>query len=330
MREYSSRKAKIGQTKTCSPRPREATLRRNPGSVLAALRAAAQALARSGNECWWRDPGPRLRIGFVQCDDGVPPARCARFDCRGLAPSGLRKLKRWVSDRAATWLPPKVWVHRRQSESMTSAAPSRPARSRSTGGAPLAYAFVRALREGFDEVFRLELRLDRTPAALAATWARKSICVWKAICRTTSRNCANLLRLAASGIARRPEGVHAGCSLSRKLLHADRGRIGTMESLAPNPSEPSSTSLRTRAAMSDCVGLARIGRRIARDQNRIAELYELLLKWYALAKARGDRQSSRIGARDGLGSGGWATRRGLAIRTAAAYRVRRQMTLPFE
>jgi hypothetical protein len=37
-----------------------------------------------------------IRIGFVQCDDWASPrALLHQFDCRGIARTGLRKLKRW-------------------------------------------------------------------------------------------------------------------------------------------------------------------------------------------------------------------------------------------
>jgi len=155
----------------------------------------------------------------------------------------------------------------------------------STGSAALAYAFVRAYAEDFDEVFRLECA-GRTPAAVAGDLACKSVWAWKAICRVISRSCANSARLAAFWYcSKRPKATMPDCSPSGKLFHADGCRIGADG--APHAAE----SLRAIQAKFAHPGgdwlelcrLARIGRRVARDQNRIAELYELLREWHALA-----------------------------------------------
>jgi hypothetical protein len=278
-----------------------------------------------------------VRIGFVQCDDGVPPRTLLpRFDCRGLAPNGLRKLKRWVRDRAATWLPAEsVGFTGAQSEldDLGSAIADRPG-VRSTGGAALAYAFVRAYAEDFDEVFRLECA-GRTPAALAGDLGAQIGL------RLESDLPDNLEKLREFCSARRflvlledPEGVHAGlftfggnCST---LIVAESG---PMESLCAE----SLRAIQHQFAhpggdWSDLCRLARIGRRIARDQNRIAELYELLLKWYALAEARGDRQVLDESAREMV----WVLEGWGRFDEASQLERRRvtefgeQMTLPFE
>ena len=78
--------------------------------------------------------------------------------------------------------------------------------------------------------------------------------------------------------------------------------------------------------------LVRIGRRIARDQKRIAELYELLLEWHALADAREDRQildesaSERVRVLEGWGRFDEASR--LEHRRVAEFGE--QMALAFE
>ena len=110
-----------------------------------------------------------VRIGFVKCDDCVPPRVLAPlFACEGLNLGGLRKLKRWVRDRAAAYAPPDDGPYQRDEadlEILGIAIADRPGTETVTSAA-LAFEFVREYREDFDEVFRL--RTDgRTPAALA-------------------------------------------------------------------------------------------------------------------------------------------------------------------
>jgi hypothetical protein len=244
-----------------------------------------------------------VRIGFVQCDDWTPPRTLLpQFDCRDLAPNGLRKLKRWVRDRAATWVPAEsVGFTGAPSEldDLGSAVADRPG-VQSTGSAALAYAFVHAYAEDFDEVFRLECA-GRTPAALAGDLGAQIGL------RLESDLPGNLEKLREFCSARRflvlledPEGVNAG-------LFTFGGNCSTLMVAESGPMERlCAESLRAiQGELAHPGGdwwelcrLARIGRRIARDQSRIAELYELLLEWYALADARGDRQILDESARE--------------------------------
>ena len=277
-----------------------------------------------------------VRIGFVQCDDWPPPRTLLpQFDCRGLAPHGLRKLKRWVRDRAATWLPPEgVGLAGASSEldDLGSAIADRPGAG-STGSAALAYAFVRAYAEDFDEVFRLECA-GRTPAALAGDLGAQIGLGME------SDLPDNLEKLREFCSARRflvlledPEGVHAG-------LFAFGGNCSTLVVAESGPMErPSAESLRAIQGEFAHPGgdwlelcrLARIGRRIARDGGRIAELYELLREWHALAEARGDRQVLDESAREMVwvleGWGRFAEASQLERRCVTEFSE--QMALPF-
>lgn len=236
-----------------------------------------------------------IRIGFVQCDDWTPPRTLLpRFDCRGPGTSGLRKLKRWVRGRAATWLPAECVGFTgapAELDDLGSAVADRPG-VRSTGSAALAYAFVRAYAEDFDEVFRLECA-GRSPAALAGDLGAQIGM------RLESDLPGNLEKLREFCSARRflvlledPEGVNAA-------RFAFGGNCSTLIVAESGPMErPCAESLRAIQGEFAHPGgdwlelcrLARIGRRVARDQNRIAELYELLLEWHTLADARGDRR----------------------------------------
>jgi hypothetical protein len=164
----------------------------------------------------------------------------------------------------------------------------------------LAYAFVRAYAEDFDEVFRLECA-GRTPAALAGDLGAQIGL------RMESDLPDNLDKLREFCSARRflvlledPEGVHGG-------LFAFGGNCSTLVVAESGPMErPSAESLRAIQAEFAHPGgdwlelcrLARIGRRIARDENRIAELYELLQAWNALADTRRDRRVLDESARE--------------------------------
>jgi hypothetical protein len=244
-----------------------------------------------------------IRIGFVQCDEWDPPRTLLpRFDCRGPFPSGLRKVKRWVRSRAATWRPAEGVEFTGAPEELDglgSAIADRPG-VRSIGSVALAYAFIGAYAEDFDEVFRLECA-GRTPAAVAGDLGAQIGLGMEGDLP------GNLERLREFCSARRflvlfesPQGVHAGlfdfggnCST---LIVAESGPMAPLcaESLRAIQSElahPGGDWL-------ELCRLARIGRRIARDQNRIAELYELLVNWHALADARGDRDVLDESARE--------------------------------
>ena len=48
-----------------------------------------------------------VRIGFVRCDDCVPPrVLLPRFELAGAPTKGLRELKRWIRRPTATYVPP--------------------------------------------------------------------------------------------------------------------------------------------------------------------------------------------------------------------------------
>ena len=277
-----------------------------------------------------------VRIGFVQCDDWAPPRTLLhRFDCRGLAPDGLRKLKRWVRGRVAPCLFAEgVGFTGAPSEldRLGIALADRPG-VRSIGSAALAYAFVRAYAEDFDEVFRLACA-GRTPAALAGDLGAQ---IGQ---RLESDLPGNLEQLREFCSARRflilledPAGIDAGqftfggnCST---LTVAESGPMECLcaESLPAIQAEfthPGGDWLKL-------CRLARIGRRVARDQNRIAELYELMLKWYALAEAHGDRHILDESAREMVwvleGWGRFTEASRLEYRRAAEFD--QQMPLPF-
>jgi len=221
---------------------------------------------------------------------------------------------------------------RSELDNLGSAIADRPG-VRSAASAALAYAFAQAYAEDFDEVFRLECA-GRTPAALAGDLgARIGL-------RLDSDWSGNLERLREFCSARRflvlledPEGVVPG-------LFTFGGNCSTLIVAESGPTErPCTESLRAIQGefshpggdWSELCRLARIGRRGARDQNRIAELYELKQEWYALAEARGDRHILNESARETIwileGWGRFAEASRLECRRATE--LDEQMALPF-
>jgi hypothetical protein len=244
-----------------------------------------------------------VSIGFVQCDDWAPPRTLQhQFDCRGLAPNGLRKLKRWVRGRTATRLfaeGPGFSGGPLELDDLGIAVADRPGVA-SAGSAALAYAFVRSYAEDFDEVLRLECA-GRTPAALAGDLGAQIGM------RLESDLPGNIERLRKFCAARRflvlleePGGIDTG-------LFTFDGYCSTLIVAESGPREPlGAESLRAiQSEFANSAGdwvelcrLARVGRRVAREQSRIAELYELMQEWHALAEACGDRRILDESARE--------------------------------
>ena len=255
-----------------------------------------------------------VRIGFVKCDDCVPPPVLKpRFDYDGLNLGGLRKLKRWVRDRAATWRPPEHapaalyeggYEGGRQGrleadlEILGIAIADRPG-TETIAGVRLAFEFVQAFGEDFDEVFRLQLA-GRTLAALAGDLATQ-LGMW-----LDGDLPSNLERLREFCSSRRflvlmdgvhepaPELIFGGrCST---LLVSEAGPEANADPLRPIQralgSPDSTLEWAERSAM------ARLGRRLAREQGRMAECFELMQQWHAAAEEQDDRAVLSESARE--------------------------------
>jgi TIR domain len=243
-----------------------------------------------------------VRIGFVKCDDCVPPRVLAPlFECEGLNLRGLRKLKRWVRDRAATYGPPAFsnTGHAADLEILGIAIADRPG-TETVESAALAFEFVQAYREDFDEVFRLESG-GRTLAALAGDLA------------------AQLGMLLEGDVPSNLERLRGFCSERRFLVLLDGvcepaphglifgGRCSTLIATEAGP-EAGSDPLRLvqealagidrAAGWAGMCSLARQGRRLAREQGRIAECFELMQQWHAAAGIEDDRAVLNESARE--------------------------------
>jgi hypothetical protein len=220
-----------------------------------------------------------VRIAFVKCDDCTPPrVLTPQFELRE-----LRRLKRWVrgtTHSAAETCDPEI-------EALGVVLADRPG-TVTVGRAELAAEFVRAFRDDFDAVLRLECG-SRSLAALAGDLAAQLGM------RLEGDLEENLTRLRDFCSARRFLLVLEGPVRSL----APGGRCSTLISTEPGPeAPPSDESLRAIQHVlahpgspndwAELCRLARLGTRLAGEQGRIAEKFELLRQWHALAEARDD------------------------------------------
>jgi hypothetical protein len=246
-----------------------------------------------------------VRIGFVKCDDCAPPRVLApQFEYDGLNLRGLRQLKRWVRDRAATYRPPVEFRSGYEGrleadlEILGIAIADRPG-AETIGSIALAFEFVQAFGEDFDEVFRVE-SAGRTLAALAGDLAAQLGM------RLEGDLPSNLDRLGEFCSARRflvlMDGVHepppqlifgGRCST---LIVSEAGPEASTDALRPIQRALSSRDLALEWA--ELCAMARLGRRLAHEQGRMAECFELMQQWHTAAGEEDDRAALSESARE--------------------------------
>ena len=234
-----------------------------------------------------------VRIGFVRCDDCVPPAVLQpRFELAGLRRAGLREIKRWIRQKHATWTPPEEprdHDHAGYLEDLGIAIADR-AGSATCATAALAYEFARAYRDDFDEICRLQCG-DRSIAALAGDLQNQLGL------RLEGELDPNLHRLAEF------------CSTQRFLILLEDashlaaqsltfgGRCSTLLVEQAGPLEESELQAiqyalshpETSGDWTEVCRMARAGRRITRDAGRLAECFELMQQWHEQALEEDDR-----------------------------------------
>ncbi len=277
-----------------------------------------------------------VRIAFARCDDCAPPAVLRpRFELAGLPIKPLRELKRWVRRQEATYIPPPEprFSGRDADLEVLGIAIADRAGTETVDSLGLAFEFVRAYRQDFEEVFLLECG-ERSVAAMAGDLGAQ-------------------LGLRLEGdLDANLERLRDFCSMRRfLLLLADvrtpdahelifGGRCSTLVATGGGL-EPSSDTLRRvqqncalvdqAADWAELCELARTGRRLTREQGRIAECYELMQLWHAAAELRGDRKVLDESSREMVwileGWGREQEARSLDFRRAAEYDD--QMVLPF-
>jgi hypothetical protein len=256
-----------------------------------------------------REPAAEdVGIGFVRCDDCIPPAVLKpRFELAGLPLASMRELKRWVRHHEprhhepAFVLPsvPRCAGQDADLEVLGIAIADR-AGAETAGSLALALEFVRAYRDDFDEVFMLEWG-DRSVTALAGDLGAQLGL------RLEGDLDDNLERLRDFCSARRFLLLLADVRSADHHEFVFGGRCSTLIATGGGL-EPSGDALRRiqqtfaslDAALSwtELCDLARTGRRLTREQGRIAECYELMQLWHAAADVRGDRKVLDESARE--------------------------------
>jgi hypothetical protein len=177
-------------------------------------------------------------------------------------------------------------------ETLSAALADRPG-SATVASANLAFEFAGATSADFDEILRLECG-DRTLAALAGDLAAQLGL------RLEGELESNLVRLRDFCSPRRflllLDGVRSAAAAQEFVFG---GRCSTLLCTEPGPpggasgDDPLQTAQRVlldakNAGFEEVCQFARVGRRLLRDQGRIAEMYELMQQWHAAAESRGD------------------------------------------
>lgn len=237
-----------------------------------------------------------VRIAFFKCDDCVPPKVLQHvFERRQ-----IRELKRWVRSLAASFEPPEDARYPDADLEWLGVALADRAGVEYVEDTALAFEFVRAYREDFDEILVLDCASGgRTLAALAGDLG------------------AQLgLRLEGS-LEDNLSRLHEFCAARRFLLILDDapgevpehlqfgGRCSTLVSTGKGPAPPPGPLREAQAALANPATPwdafcrhARAARRITREQGRIAECYELMQQWHSAAEDHEDRAALEESARE--------------------------------
>jgi hypothetical protein len=240
-----------------------------------------------------------VRIGFVRCDDCVPPAVLKpRFELAGLPLKPLRELKRWVRRREPRYddppyLSPLVPAYSGPDAGLEilGIAIADRAGAETIASLGLAFEFVRAYRDDFDEVFTLDCGGRSLTALAGDLGAQLGLRLEGELHHNLERLrefCSArrfLLLLADAGTADRHELIFGGrCST---LISTGGGMAPSLDPL--RQSQQTFASLDAAANWTELCDLARTGRRLTQEQGRIAECYELMQLWHAAAEVRRDR-----------------------------------------
>jgi len=227
-----------------------------------------------------------VRIAFVRCDDCVPP--------RVLSPlfevNRVRDIKRWVRESRAGDAPAPEHVP--DLEVLGIAIADR-AGLETTPSLALADEFARVFRPDFDEVIRLETGERRLAAIAGDLGGQLGL-------RLEGGLPENLERLRTFCEERRLLIVHEGGEVPELVFGGQTSTLVSEEAGAPSrdPMRPIHAVFDTEEDWPALCQAARQGRRVARDFGRIAELYDLMQAWAAMAKAHQDRIAQDEAARE--------------------------------
>jgi hypothetical protein len=218
-----------------------------------------------------------VRIAFLKCDDCIPPkVLTPMFDA-----ARLRDVKRWV--RGADACEPPAAEFSADLEVLGIAIADRPG-AENVQSIALAREFARSFRADFDAVLHVDC-VTGTLADMAGDLA------WQVGLHLEGELADNLDHLRIFCEARRFLIVLEGAA-PQELIFG--GRCSTLSS--SDSGAPSADELRTLAREFDVVEdwseacrLARQARRVAHDQFRLAECFEIMTQWRAMAEEQDDR-----------------------------------------
>jgi len=218
-----------------------------------------------------------VRIAFLKCDDCIPPrVLTPMFDA-----ARLRDVKRWVRGSEAGEPPAAEFAA--DLEVLGIAIADRPG-TETVPGIALATEFARAFRADFDAV----LPLDCTTGTLADMAGDLA---WQVGLRLEGELADNLEHLRVFCEARRFLVVLEGAAPDDLIFG---GRCSTL--ISTEPGEPSPDALRQLARAFDAAQdwteacrLARQARRVAHECFRMAECFEIMTQWRAMAEEHDDR-----------------------------------------
>jgi hypothetical protein len=218
-----------------------------------------------------------VRIAFLKCDDCVPPrVLTPMFD-----PGRLREVKRWVRNREPG--EPLAAEFAADLDVLGIAIADRPG-TETVQSIALAREFARAFRGDFDAVLHLDC-VNGTLADMAG-------------------DLASQVGLHLEGeLADNLEHLRVFCSARRFLIVLEgaappdltfAGRCSTL--ISTDAGEPSADPLRAMSRAfdaaedwSEACRIARQMRRMARQQFRLAECFEIMTQWRAMAEEHDDR-----------------------------------------
>jgi TIR domain len=227
-----------------------------------------------------------VRIAFLKCDDCIPP--------RVLTPMfdvvRLRDVKRWVRGSEAGE-PPAAELSA-DLEVLGIAIADRPG-TETVQSIALARAFARCFSADFDAVLHLDCATG-TLADMAGDLA------WQVGLHLEGELASNLEHLRVFCAARRFLVVLEGGAPADLIFG---GRCSTL--ISTEAGAPSVDSLRQVARAFDTVEdwteacrLARQARRVAHEQFRLAECFEIMTQWRAMAEEHGDRTAADEASRE--------------------------------
>ncbi|MCX6628873.1 MAG: toll/interleukin-1 receptor domain-containing protein [Candidatus Solibacter sp.] len=218
-----------------------------------------------------------VRIAFLKCHDCIPPkVLTPMFDA-----ARLRDVKRWVRGSEAG--EPPAAEFSADLEVLGIALADRPG-TETVPGIALAREFARGFASDFDAVLRLDCATG-TLADMAGDLA------WQMGLHLEGELTDNLEHLRIFCSARRFLVLLEGAAPADLIFG---GRCSTL--ISTEPGEPSPDGLRQLARAFDAVEdwteacrLARQARRVAHDQFRLAECFEIMTQWRAMAEEHDDR-----------------------------------------